>query len=94
MCMKRIVFDVSNDMYRKMDDAAVREGFATRAGFLRFLIVTYFKQNEVSSQSENSEETEDDNIFGKYEFGIPPDELEKIKEKAQKLSESERQRLS
>ena len=52
--MKRIMFDVSDDMYKKIDDAMVRDGFATRSEFLRFLIIPYLKKNEGENENGGS----------------------------------------
>ena len=93
--MKRITFEVSDDMYRKIDDATVHEGFMTRSEFLRFLVMDYSRKNKDASIGKiPNKDNKNDFTENKYEFGIPPDELEIIKEKARKLSESERQRLS
>lgn len=98
--MKRIMFDVSDDMFVKIDEVMDKEGFFTRAEFLRFLIVTYCKENRISSASETSagNDSDDGLIDGHppedFEFGIPLDVIGKIKEKARKMTENERQQLS
>jgi len=100
--MKKIIFEVSEDMFRKIDSAMVREGFPTRSEFLRYLIVDYCKANMIragccNQESEGTQDEqgeEEEGIFGKYAFGIPPKELELIKEKARQMTENERQQLS
>ena len=83
--MKRIILDVSDNMFRKISDTMVRDGFFTRTEFLRFLIVTYFKRNNVDSSEKNENMTsgvKDEQEDFKYALSISPKEIEEIKKRA------------
>ena len=97
--MKKIIFDVSDDMFTKIDTATIQEGFMSRSEFLRFLIVTYFKKNQAPSSSvENDADMthgtvkNNDEVIG-LAFGIPPHVIKEIEEAKQRL-ENERRRRS
>ena len=86
--MKKIIFEVSDDMFRKIDDVMVKEGFLSRAEFLRFLIISYCKENGLASRNmtdrnandkkdiDAAEEDEFANVD--CEYGIPPEVVQKI----------------
>jgi hypothetical protein len=91
--MKKIIFEVYDDMFSKIDEAAVKEGFLTRSEFLRFLIVSYFKghgieqQNEMPLKKETEKKEESRTLLDEFpnvnlEYGIPPEVMEKIKKMA------------
>ena len=91
--MKKIIFEVYDDMFRKIDEAAVKEGFLTRSEFLRFLVVSYFKGHGIEQQNEMPVRKEADKKEGtktlldefpevNLEYGIPPEVMERIKKMA------------
>ncbi len=98
--MKKITLEISKILDNKIDAAVLNEGFHSRSEFLRFLLVTYFNKNPFAPDTEPADEEKDEKklIFGRpeedFEFGIPPDVIEKIKEEARKLPENGRRPLS
>jgi len=98
--MKKIIFDISEVLLSRADEAAVKDGFNSRSEFLRFLIVTYLKKEhpnlakaEADACEADKEET-DEFANVDLEFGIPEEVIEKLKKKAAILTENERRQQS
>jgi len=97
--MKKIIFDVTDKMFHKLENLIMRGDFMNRSEFLRFLIVNYFKEDTVGFCKKNHDEAgldddaDDQEVF-RYALCISPKELEEIKRKAAELSKNERQTQS
>lgn len=80
--MKRVNFDVSEEMHRQIDIATVRGGFGSYSEFLRFLIITYCKENKITISNEGgelkAEQDKDEEVD--LEFGIPLHIIKEIEE--------------
>lgn len=96
--IKRITLEIWSDLLNRVDEAAIKDGFNSRSEFLRFLIITYLKKEHPNKsardirggESEVNEEGEDEFANVDLEFGIPPDVIEKIKQKAaEKMAQQE-----
>ncbi len=92
--MKKIIFEISEILLNKMDEAVFKNGFHSRSEYLRFLIMTHSKSSASESEqasaalqmttdkseSSGSEAGEFANID--CEYGIPLEVIEEIKRKA------------
>ena len=87
--MKKIIFEVSDDMFIAVDKAAIQEGFMSRSEFLRFLIAIYFREKNVLPENAGAEKPVNEEEID-LEYGIPAHVIRKIEETAKTMGENER----
>jgi Arc/MetJ-type ribon-helix-helix transcriptional regulator len=94
--MKKITLEISEVLLRKIEETVLSEGFHSRSEFLRFLIMTYAKKNEVGSgrKTEHGEEEVDEFADVDLEFGVPIEVIKKLEKKAREMTENELRPLS
>jgi len=76
--MKKVIFDISDELSSQIEEVMFRSGFASRTEFFRYLAIEFIQKNLPSKgASKNSEEEEDeeDNYIG---FGLSPKEIERL----------------
>jgi hypothetical protein len=91
--MKKIIFEVSDDMFIAVDKAVIQEGFMSRSEFLRFLIAVYFKEKNVQAENAGAEKPANEEELD-LEYGVPANVIRKIEEVAKTMGENERQQRS
>ena len=70
-------------MIDQINEVLLEEDFSSRSEFFRVLIRMWFENMKDRPCEEMKEQSEEVN---KYEFGIPPEEMKKIKAKAKLLN--------
>lgn len=80
--LKTISIVLTEKMIQQIDDALLHRDFSSRSEFFRVLILMWSKDLEEDIDEKPGEIVDEVD----YEFGIPPGEIEKIKEKAKLLN--------
>jgi len=76
---KVISLTLPENMIQEIDDTLLPGNFSSRSEFFRVIIRKWFDEVRQEPREDTREIVEEVN---KFEYGIPPEELEKIKAKA------------
>jgi metal-responsive CopG/Arc/MetJ family transcriptional regulator len=74
--MKKVIFDISDELSRQIKDVMRRAGFSSRSEFFRYLAINFIQQNTGEKYIEREDEEEP------MIFNIPKDIIRKVAEEA------------
>lgn len=82
MSFKTISLTLPEKMIQQIDEMLLKRDFTSRSDFFRHLVRMWFMNEKDEPHEEVEEEPEEIDL----EFGIPPEVIEEIKEKAKLIN--------
>ncbi|MDH5597109.1 MAG: ribbon-helix-helix domain-containing protein [Candidatus Peregrinibacteria bacterium] len=74
--MKKVIFDISDELSAQIEEVMFRSGFASRTEFFRYLAIEFIQRNlPKKGVGEHAEKEGEDDYIG---FGLSPKELERL----------------